>query len=256
MKKKKLLALGMVAAMATTAIGGTLAYFTDTDAAKNVMTTGNVNISQNETLKDGETEFKDNIPLMPMVNNIPEGEATVVDGFFNENMLNVVDKVVTVKNDAKAGAINQDAYVRTILAFETKTEYAVGTDTVLRDADTIFETYIGYIGDFEKLNRTVTVDGVEYVLAVKVYDKALAPQGETEPSLKQIFLSPNANNEVATLFGDDYTILALSQGTQVAGFETAGAEVALNTAFGDLTDKTAETYVDDATMIEWLKAAK
>lgn len=43
--KKKLLALGMVAALGTTAVvGGTLAYFTDIDAETNTFTVGNVNI--------------------------------------------------------------------------------------------------------------------------------------------------------------------------------------------------------------------
>ncbi len=47
--KKKIMALCLVAVLAVTAIAGaTLAYFTDTDAAKNVMTTGNVKIVQNE----------------------------------------------------------------------------------------------------------------------------------------------------------------------------------------------------------------
>ena len=43
--KKKLLAAGMVTALAATAVvGGTLAYFTDTDAQENVFVTGNVAI--------------------------------------------------------------------------------------------------------------------------------------------------------------------------------------------------------------------
>lgn len=49
MNKKKLLALGMVAALGTTAVvGGTLAYFTDTDAETNVFTYGNVSIDLKE----------------------------------------------------------------------------------------------------------------------------------------------------------------------------------------------------------------
>lgn len=42
--KKKILALGMVACLATAAVGGTLAYFTDTEQADNVFTVGNVDI--------------------------------------------------------------------------------------------------------------------------------------------------------------------------------------------------------------------
>ena len=267
MKKNKILALGVcVAMLATAVVGGTMAYFTDTDAQKNVMTTGKVDISQNEQQRDGDTlvDFVQDKPLMPMVDTREEGDKVVVDGYFNSKMNNVVDKIVTVKNEAEKDAINQDAYVRTILAFETNTEYEAGTTKVLRDGKKIFDTYIGTLGDFELLERdTIKIDGVEYVLAVKVYENALVPQEVSAPSLKQIFMSPDANNEVATLFGEEYTILTVSQGTQTAGFEakvddegnvikTASA-VALDTAFGDLEDT---VKVTDAMLAEWLKAGK
>ena len=247
--KKKIMAMCLVIAMAATAvIGGTLAYFTDTDSATNVMTMGNVDIIQNEKQRgeNGLEDFVDNKPLMPMVDAREEGDEVVVDGYFNSKMNNVVDKIVTVKNEAAEGAINQDVYARTILAFETKT--SLNADgSVHTAAKDIFDAYIGTLGSFELLERDViTVDGVEYVLAVKVYEKALAPQEESAPSLKQIFLAPTANNEVMNLFGEEYTILALSQATQTAGF--ANAEEALNAAFGDL-----ET-IEEAKLIEWLSA--
>ena len=45
--KKKLIAILMVAALAVTAVvGGTMAYFTDTDGDVNVMTLGNISIKQ------------------------------------------------------------------------------------------------------------------------------------------------------------------------------------------------------------------
>ena len=250
--KKKILALCLVVVLAVTAVtGATLAYFTDTDSQKNVMTTGKVDISQNEQQRDAEgnmVDFAQGKPLMPAAYDPANAPNPFVkDGYFN--ISNAVDKIVTVKNEASETAINQDAYVRTILAFETATEYKANTDEVERDGKTIFEAYIGTLGDFDLLNReTITIDGVEYVLAVKVYEDALKPQEVSTPSLKQIFMSPNANNEVATLFGSDYTILALSQGTQTSGF-TSAAE-ALNTAFGNL-----ET-IDEATLIAWLSAAK
>ena len=253
--KKKILALCLVVVLAVTAVtGATLAYFTDTDSAKNVMTTGKVNITQNEKQRDEDgklVDFVQDKPLFPMFDDREEktDDTVVVDGYFNADMKNVVDKIITVTNDAEAGAVNQDAYVRTILAFETNTEYKAGTDVVLRDGKTIFNTYIGHLGSFKLLERdTIKIDDVEYVLAVKVYEKALAPQETSTPSLKQIFLSPEANNEVDVLFGTEYTILALSQATQTGEF--ASAEEALNVAFGNLA------VVDDATLIEWLAAAE
>lgn len=53
--KKKLLATCLIIALAATAvIGGTLAYFTDTDTADNVFTVGNVSIDLTEPNWEGE----------------------------------------------------------------------------------------------------------------------------------------------------------------------------------------------------------
>lgn len=242
--KKKVATLGLVAAMLLTSAGATLAYFTDTDADTNVMTLGNVAITQNERDQFGSDitmNPEDGVKLLPMVDNRSEGDAVVdADGFFNDKMKNVVDKVVTVTNDGSEGA-----YVRTILAFETAKEYKEGSQTeVLRDGKEIFDTYLGTLGSFDLLNETVEIEGVEYVLAVKVYEEIL-PAGETTtPSLKQIFMAPTADNEVTTLFGNEYNILALSQGVQAAGFDN-GAVAALNEAFGEVTP---------AKFVEWFAA--
>ena len=96
----------------------------------------------------------------------------------------------------------------------------------------------------ERQGRTdivVEIDGVQYVIAYKVYEEALAPGQTTEPSLKQVFMSPDADNEITELFMNTYTILALSQGTQTAGFDSA--EVALNTAFGEVTGENVLTWL-------------
>ena len=187
-----------------------------------------------------------------------ENDPVTVDGYFNGKMANVVDKIVTVSNDG-----SEDAYVRTIIAFETAKEYKENTDEVLRNGKEIFNTYIGTLKGkgFQWLKRdTIEIDGVEYVVGVLVYDEALAPEATSTPSLKQFFLSPDADNEVSLLFGEEYSILAVSQAVQTAGFEPVkdadgnvtktAAAVALDAAFGNLEDIQAET------LIEWLSAAK
>ena len=63
--KKKLVAGGLVAALAATAIGGaTLAYFTDDDSATNHFTVGNVTIDLTEPKWDetGKVEAEDAYP--------------------------------------------------------------------------------------------------------------------------------------------------------------------------------------------------
>lgn len=277
--KKKILAIVLcVAMLAIAVVGGTMAYFTDTDAAQNVMAVGNVAIVQDEQQKVIDDEFDDpdvnskyvikendnletfqqNKKLFPMVDNRGENDPVTVDGYFNGKMANVIDKIITVSNDG-----SENAYVRTIIAFETGTEYVENTTTVRRDGKTIFNTYIGTLKGkgFQWLEReTIKINGTEYVVGVLVYEEALAPGATSYPSLKQFFLSPDADNEVSLLFGNEYTILAVSQATQTAGFEPVvdadgnvtktAAAVALDAAFGNL-----ET-VEEATLVEWLSAAQ
>ena len=234
-KKKITTIVLLLAFLAIAVTGGTLAYFTDTDDAVNTMAMGGVAIIQNETDRYGNA-FQQNQALMPAVYTTEINGTNIMDGdLFNPAINNVVDKIVTVTNEAPAGSVNKDAYVRTILAFETNDVYAEGANTNPKDAHW---EYFCVNGDFEYLKNgndfvTIEVNNVKYVLGVKVYADPLAPGNTTTPSLKQIYMSPDANNEVAQLFGDEYTILALSQATQVTGF--ANAEDALNEAFGEIS---------------------
>ena len=233
--KKKIIALALVAALgASAAIGGSLAYFTDTDSATNTMTLGNVDITQNERDQAG-ADFEDQ-PLFPMVNKMVEGDATFVDGYFNPKMENVIDKVITVTNDG-----SEEAYVRTIIAFETATEYVENTDTVRRSPEEIFEAYIGVLGKgLTYTDEVITIGDAQYILAYKTYAAPLASGDTSEPSLKQFFLSPEADNEVTKLFGAEYKILAVSQAVQTEGFDTA--EEALNEAFGEVNAANAAAW--------------
>ena len=65
MNKKKILALCLIVCLlATAAVGGTLAYFTDTDAATNTFTVGNVDIDLTEPKWDatGKAEAENAYP--------------------------------------------------------------------------------------------------------------------------------------------------------------------------------------------------
>lgn len=70
MKKKAALALAAVALAGTLAVGGTLAWFTDTETATNVVTTGNVDIAwieNDEKITETNTgvEFGKETPVTP-----------------------------------------------------------------------------------------------------------------------------------------------------------------------------------------------
>lgn len=105
MKKKKVLALGMVACLAATAlIGGTLAYFTDTDEATNTFTAGGVKIDliEQQVNEAGTAleDFKQDQVLMPIVGSAQGAK----DNFGQPVAANYIDKIVTVKNTGSSSA--------------------------------------------------------------------------------------------------------------------------------------------------------
>ena len=112
MNKRKTLALALTLCMvAILAIGGSLAYFTDTDEETNTFTVGGVKIDLIEQqVNDAGTAleaFEQNQVLMPIVGSA-QGEK---DDFGQPVAANYIDKIVTIKNTGKS-----DAYVRAYFA--------------------------------------------------------------------------------------------------------------------------------------------
>ena len=112
--KKKLTAIFLcVALVAIAVVGASLAYFTDSDKADNVFTTGNVKIELIEQERDGQgglKTFEDGKALLPIVGDAL-GET---DELGLPTAKNFVDKIVTVKNLAS------DAYVRVYVAIPSE----------------------------------------------------------------------------------------------------------------------------------------
>ncbi len=250
---KKIIAwLLIVATTAALAVGGTLAYLTDTDEDVNVMTLGNVKIDQleyerenPETNDDNATvqEFHDNKPLYPAVTengfdwNTTSGEVDWdqigKEGYSSDiwnpdDINNELDKMVFVKNKG-----DFDAYVRTVFAFEA------GNYTTLE----------AYLADVHlNLNGSdwtwawseppFTVGEGKYFIATATYNKVLVPDALTELSLSQIALDPSVTNEDVAGFGDTYQVLVQSQAVQADGFD--GADTALTAAFGAIIADKAE----------------
>lgn len=224
--KKKILAIVLCIAMLAIAIvGGTMAYFTDTDAATNVMEVGGVAIEQieQERGENGLIEFTPNKPIVPAVGPIEWDEDRLTVGdyeykVFDDELKNVVDKIVTVQNTGKS-----DAYVRTIVALE-----APGYDP-----NDLIHVNVNKDGLSMTAWTPVVIDEVQYVYSVFTYNKALAPQETSAPSLLQVFLDSKTTNEDVAAYGDTWEILVLSQAAQEAGFPDAAT--ALNEAFGEAT---------------------
>ena len=250
MKKKTIVLIATVVMMlAALAIGGTLAYFTDTDADVNVMSTGNIVIVQNETERDG-SEYVDAQPLLPAVyldeNGKPynptaawEGPAGGATGeyegpngettyLYDDNINNEIDKIISVTNGG-----NVDAYIRTIVLIEDNDSLSDNVHIAYSDIPA------------REVIEGVEIEGDVYEAWIFTYADALEAGKTSAPSLKQVWLDPMTDNSWYDMLVEDgaLTILALSQATQVAGFEDLGAESALDTAFGDVTAESIADWV-------------
>lgn len=232
---KKILAIVLVMCLlCITAIGTTLSYFTDTDMDKNTMVVGNVKIEQVEQKRD---ENGDLVTLVADSNNVTSlgklypyiGTVTTTDGWF-DTAKNAVDKIVTVKNIG-----SEAAYIRTLFAFEAVDgQNPVGTKILVNYSDATVGKW-DFMGSFAIENDT-TYYVYSFTYAAAVAGKE-TEEVVTAPSLKQIALNNNVGSEFATQIVGSYDILVLSQAVQTQGF--SGADVALNTAFGEVNSTNA-----------------
>ncbi len=271
MKKKILTTLSVVLILGMAALG-ILAYLTSEDSDVNVMTLGNVQIDQHEyervvengayKVEDGSYVLKDFSqakPLYPATDIDANGDpynygagdydSTRVkmsqvdshgsmDVFVNKN---AQDKFVTVENTGKS-----DAYVRTIIAMEIGSLPTAEFDNVIRTSSFMTDQGVWKVTDI----GSVEIDGNNYFVAEYIYNGAkdlggvhengVLPAGDTTyPSLAQVYMTAAATNEdCEALDGNKngtYDILVYSQAGQVKGFESVGAEKALDTMFYDVT---------------------
>ena len=233
MNKRKILMLAMSLCMvAILAVGGTLAYFQDSDKAVNVFTVGNVDITLNE--------------------DFPFNYDTNGDGTNDTHRLFPgvdVTKKVTVTNEG-----SEKAYVRVHIAVpaildsgdEDKPEFAAYNNTLHWNfsKESIVEgqwnwgtsadaaNYPGNGGAWNEYQDTI--DGKLYNVYVATYETALtADQVTSTEAIHKVYLDTKVTNEdVTTIINElgDIKIYVAAEGAQVEGFEDAFD--ALNTAFG------------------------
>lgn len=270
MNKRKLLTLALALCMvAILAVGGTLAYLTDTDQATNTFTVGNVDIKLNEYQRaaDGEKleDFKSGSKLSPIVGSA-QGEK---DKFGLATAKNYVDKIVTV-TVAKG---SDDAYVRVYYAIPTELDnVGDASKNVLHvndgnrfvkagnktDGQAINPDYTAYMGSETTLvtNYKMTVNNqtMKYNIYYRDYNKVMAAEEETGAAFivglyldqgvdtKQVKQEDGSTKTVWTItrngkttdinydFTKGVAIPVYAVGVQAAGFESCAD--AVNAAFG------------------------
>lgn len=245
--KKKLLAMCLVVALAATAvIGGTLAYFTDTDTETNTFTAGGVKIDliEQQVGENGLEPFEQDQVLMPIVGSA-QGEK---DQYGQPVAENYIDKIATIENKGKS-----DAYVRAYFAIPS----------ALDDGYDNFNAGLNVLHfNFGNNNRVSTfgnewnwknesgtwkyyeteIDSVKYNVYYADYTKILAAGATTEQFISGVYLDSHVDmvdgNYVDTrdpqadisILAGDVKCPVMAVAVQAAGFDNADA--AVEAAFG------------------------
>lgn len=228
MSKRKILTLALsICMIAILAVGGTLAYFTDTDAETNVFTTSNVSIDlkedfvQDSLLMPGIDVKKEawivndgNQPayvwaevLIPSALDDNDDHSPAAPGLGNSlhwNFLGKYAKEYAQKDDPNGKFYNEDLSKLWIMQ---------------HNADGLSYGYAG----------TETIDNVEYNKFVMFYEKELAPKAETSLFLSKVYMDSKvkqAETDGAYLLADGVTeydgvwqIIVRAYGIQADGFD-------------------------------------
>lgn len=251
--KKKIVSIALVVAMVAVIAVGSLAYFTDKDAAKNTFTVGNVKIDLNEQQKGKEG-------LEPFA----QGK-TLVPGKSNDG--NAVSKIATVtntgKNDAwvwaelkipkylvskeypnneSKNALHWNSYGCFNVEYNSGNYWNLATTDGIVDANhKVTDTNMVAVEDGlwydYKYVGTETIGGVEYVVIRTAMQKTL-PSGKTSlPFLAQVYMdwrvTTNAEGTQFILPAGDpistdasWEIIVNAYAIQADGFDSVDAAIA------------------------------
>ncbi len=290
MNKRKILMMALALCMvAILAVGGSLAYLTDTDADHNTFVVGNVNIKQNEEQRPVDTTattndkytsgnaiaYVDGNKLLPAVvtdgsaNGSYDGSVTLKCGdtykVWGSTINNEIDKIITVTNTG-----TEAAYVRTIIAFEDDAAGSITPSlhtlwgfngdgsyveaTATPDANGEYvnlpDADVVWLKNADDSWLTIEINGVLHTVAVITYTEALAAEDTTVPSLMQVWLDPSVGNDwIEKVKGTDGKYTISAVSLAVQEEGFATASLAMDTAF-DLTAANLTTWFNGGVAVE------
>ncbi len=251
--KKKITAIFLCIALAATAIvGASLAYFTDTDSAKNTFTVGNVSIDLIEKERDGNggtKNFTQNKNLYPIVGSA-QGEK---DALGMPIAKNYVDKMVTIENTG-----SEKAYIRAYFAIPSALDD--GYETFNAGMNVLHFNFGNKVGDGTVTSTygnewiwkhdgkwnyfETTMDGIKYNVYYADYYQAVDAGATTEQFVQGVYLDQSFdikgdtcyafNKEVTLDEGwdwDNVSCPVFAIACQAEGFDNATD--AMKAAFGD-----------------------
>ena len=238
MSKRKIVLLASALCMvAILAIGGTLAYFTDTDEETNVFTLGNVKIDlqetfqQNSVLRPG-SQTTNKIEKKVWIANTGSENAYVWYEWYIPSALDSTDGSTGTNNvlHVNSNGNTWDKYRENSKYWPAgQTEALPLEQTWDHDPEVELKIPVGPEGFI----RTVTVDGIQYNVYLALYHGVLAPEAKTTVAMNGAYLDSKVDNAVDadgnvyyTINGDkieydfskDIKIIVKAYGIQAEGF--------------------------------------
>jgi predicted ribosomally synthesized peptide with SipW-like signal peptide len=212
MNKRKILLLGAsLCIVATLAIGGTLAYFTDNDSKTNTFTIGKVDIKLVENFDADDAKL---IPGSQTTNNIKK-EVSIKLESGSEDSYVWFEQLIPAALDSTDGSTGTNNVVHmncpgaTWDKYRTKTKYWADGQTEALALEYTWdhdpETELGLDVGTEGFIRQETIDGVVYNVYLNLYHGKLSNKtgGQTETTLgmNQVYLDSKVDSD-----GTNYTI--------------------------------------------------
>lgn len=205
MSKKKILTLALAAMVVVTVIAGTsLAYFTDSKTAKNVITMGNVEITLDEAKVD---EFGQEL-TGEKADRTDEGLSYGINAAYPGA---VVDKDPTVHNVGKNGA-----FIRATVTVKDWKKLADTAYTSANDKNDI-TLLVGDLGEGWSVVEAKETEGSDAVVFVLKYADVLAADADTTAIFEKVTVPTVITNETANVLNE---IEIKAEAIQQNGFTT------------------------------------
>lgn len=272
MKKKLILGLGLIVAVAAITAGVTYAVFHyQTPSVVNVMTAGNVQIELIEQQRDGKgglEAFEQGKKITPIVGSAQLSEK---DAYGMPEVDNYQDKIISVKN---TGA--NEAYVRVLIAYPAiLKQESINTNGNTSNQDALHSNlgnrvdltgnYTPEWGDNWKDNwrwdytsvpsKIITINGVEYLVECITFKDELEAGVQTSAAIAGVYLDDDVNyvdgkyvlgTTELTGFNGVVTIPVLAQAVQADGY--SGYKAAFDDAF-PFTEENLEKWFTNANFV-------
>lgn len=224
--KKKIIVLAIVACLALTAIAGaSLAYFTDTEEAENVFTSGKVDITLNEVFDEETAQLIPGVDIEKDVTITLSEDSVESYVWYTYAIPSALDN-----DDASKNIVHVNHAGRNWLAYRENSKYWAEGQTEATPEDQC------WIVDYE-VKKNVVIDQVEYNVYTALYNGTLEAGEETTVGMTKVYCDTKVDYDNATgkytLYGEDIgfdlnnvKIIVTAYAIQAATFEDVEAAYA------------------------------